>query len=87
MAEKVLSDYVLLLRKDQYSQDVDLLERRGRPMASIASRCVALLERQDWGKLLADQIYLREIQLGELIGARHNPLRWLMYSFLSCRSS
>jgi len=65
VAEKVLSDSVGLLRKDLYIQDVELLERRCRPMLSIASRCLDLLEQQDWGKLLADKIFLKEIRLGE----------------------
>ncbi len=76
----MLSDSVGLLRKDLYIQDVELLERRCRPMLSIASRCLDLLEQQEWGKLLADKIFLKEIRLGELLHF-HEQYNLLEFNF------
>ena len=65
VAEKVLTEHVTVLRKNLYSQDIEILDRHCRPIEAIVLRCSTLLEQQEWGRLLADKIYLSEIKLGK----------------------
>lgn len=64
VSERVLSNHVGELRKNLYVQDGPLLERHCRPIMAITSRCLAIVEMQEWGKTLGDKLFLPEIKLG-----------------------
>ena len=65
MAEKILTDQLMVLRSCVYTQDVSFLEKVGRQIIATAHRSFSLLRQQDWTKN-NEQMYFKEIGLGKL---------------------
>ncbi|XP_046641800.1 uncharacterized protein LOC124327034 [Daphnia pulicaria] len=63
VAEKVLNNHITELRKNVYVQDVVLLERHCRPIVLITTRCLAIVEGQNWDDATKAKIYLKEVHL------------------------
>lgn len=64
VSEKILTDHVYALRKHLYTQDANLLESHTRLISTIVTRCLALLKRQKWDKLVHAKIFTKEIKYG-----------------------